>query len=373
VIVDVGPVGHGGICIAHAPDGRAVLVRHSLPGERVRLAVTEEKRSFLRADAVEVLAASPHRTTAPCRFAGPGRCGGCDWQHVALDEQRRLKAAVVAEALRRLAGVDRPVEVEPVPGDEHGLGWRTRMRLAVSVTGQAGLHRHRSHDVEPISDCLIAHPSLPVASVLAQPWPDVEAVDLARSTQESVAGRTYRIPDGGFWQVHPGAPAALSEAVVTMADVRADDRCLDLYAGVGLFTGALAPLVPAGRVQAVESGRDAAAAARRNLADLANVVVTTAQVQRWLARPRTADIVVLDPPRAGAGPGVVEHIVAAGPRRVVYVACDPAALARDVGAFARLGWRLDALRAFDAFPMTAHVECVALLVPEQPGQPRPDR
>jgi tRNA/tmRNA/rRNA uracil-C5-methylase (TrmA/RlmC/RlmD family) len=365
VILDVGAVGHGGICIAHAPDGRAVLVRHALPGERVRVEITEERTSYLRADAVDVLVASDQRVTPPCPWAGPGRCGGCDWQHVALDEQRRLKATVVADQLRRIAGLDVPVVVEAVPGDEAGLHWRTRVRLAVDDSGVAGLRRHRSHEVEPIDDCLIAHPSLPVASVLAQRWPDTDAVDLVESDVEYAIGREWSIPEGGFWQVHPGAADTLAAVVLAAAEARPGDVALDLYAGVGLFAGVLAPVVDPGRVLAVESDRAAAAAAVANLADLSNVSVSAARVDRWLTRTRPrADVVVLDPPRKGAGKSVIDGIVAAEPRRIVHVACDPSSLARDVSLLAGHGYRLDALRAFDLFPMTAHVECVATLVRE---------
>jgi tRNA/tmRNA/rRNA uracil-C5-methylase (TrmA/RlmC/RlmD family) len=359
----VGGVGHGGICIAHAPDGRAVFVRHALPWETVRVEITEERPSYLRADAVEIIEASPHRVTPPCRWAGPGACGGCDWQHVTLDEQRRLKATVVAEQLKRIAGLEWPVEVEAVAGDDHGLHWRTRLRLAVGPDGVAGLHRHRSHEIELIDDCLLAHPDLPVASALAEKWPDADGLDLSTTDTETVLGRTWRIPESGFWQVHPGAPVALADAVVAYADLAANDVVLDLYCGVGLFAGVLAPMVSAGRVIGVESEGAAAAAARSNLADLDNVTIQTGRVDRWLAKAAPiADVVVLDPPRKGAGKSVVAGIVKAAPRRVVHVACDPASLARDVSLFGAAGYRLEALRAFDLFPMTAHVECVALLV-----------
>ncbi|MBV9097710.1 MAG: class I SAM-dependent RNA methyltransferase, partial [Frankiaceae bacterium] len=147
MIVEVERVAHGGVCVAHAPDGRVVFVRHALPGEQVRIEVTEERSSYLRADAVEVLRASPSRVVPPCPYAGPGRCGGCDWQHVALPRQRQLKAELVTEQLRRLAGLDREVVVEQVPGDTDGLRWRTRVQFAVDRQGRAGLHRHRSHDL----------------------------------------------------------------------------------------------------------------------------------------------------------------------------------------------------------------------------------
>jgi len=157
--LQVGPVAHGGHCVARH-DGQVVFVRHALPGEVVRAAVTEQTAKYLRADAVEVLQPSPHRVQPPCPYAGPGLCGGCDFQHVALPAQRHLKAAVVAEQLRRLAGIERAVVVEPVDTAEarDGLRWRTRMQYVHLPDGRRGLRRHRSHDVVPIAQCLIAHP-----------------------------------------------------------------------------------------------------------------------------------------------------------------------------------------------------------------------
>ena len=371
MIIDVERVAHGGVCVGHADDGRVVFVRHTIPGEQVRATVTEERRSYLRADAVEVLRAAPSRVTPPCPWAGPGRCGGCDWQHVDLAEQRRLKAIVVAEQLAHLAGVTRDIDVQGVPDDD-GLHWRTRMRLATDSRGRAGLHRHRSHEIEPIDDCLIAVESADVGELARRSWPaDVEVtVDVSSTGERAVAvgshsatvteraaGRDFAVPVGGFWQVHGGAAELLSRTVLELAAPQRSDRCLDLYAGVGLFAGALAPRVAA--VTAVESDRRAVAAARRNLAGLP-VEVVSARVDRWIRTPTQADIVVLDPPRKGAGREVVSRLPASGARSVVYVACDPAALGRDAATLLGMGYRLDDLRAFDLFPMTAHVECVAL-------------
>ena len=376
MIVDIERVAHGGVCVAHAADGRVVFVRHALPGEQVRVAVTEERRSYIRADAVEILQSSPARIEPPCPYAGPGRCGGCDWQHATLDEQRRLKAAVIHEQLQRLSGLDTDVVVEPVPGDEDGLRWRTRLRLAVSDEGRAGLHRHRSHEIEPIDDCLIAVAGADVPDVVGRSWPAGAEVNVDVSTTgeralsigtpdravtERAAGREWQVPVGGFWQVHPGAAETLVAAVTGMLAPRPTERLLDLYAGVGLFAGALAPL--ARSAVAVESDPRASRAARANLADLP-VTVVRASVDRWL-REQTEpfDVVVLDPPRKGAGRDVVTALAGLRPRAIAYVACDPSALARDLATFAGLGYRLARLRAFDLFPMTAHVECVALLEP----------
>jgi tRNA/tmRNA/rRNA uracil-C5-methylase (TrmA/RlmC/RlmD family) len=401
--VTVGPVAHGGHCVARH-EGRVVFVRHTLPGERVRVRVTEDRHAgFCRADAIEVLAASPARVERPCPHSGPGLCGGCDWQHADPAEQRNLKAAVVREQLARLAGLpDVDVTVEELPGGP--LRWRSRARFAVDRSGAAGLRRHRSHDVVVLDDCPITvEPA--AQAVLSRRWPGAGAVDVsidstgavtttrldrrgqptssrvvrpggdlpeepAARAERRAGGRDWEVEGTGFWQVHPAAADALVAAVAGFAAVRPGETVLDLYAGVGLFGGALAPAAgPGGRVVCVESDEAACAAADANLADLPQAEVWQGEVDAEgltgllaeLGAP--PDVVVLDPPRAGAGQAVSRLLAASGARAVVYVACDPAALARDVAAFGGAGYRLAGLRAFDAFPMTAHVECVAVLVP----------
>lgn len=273
-------VAHGGWCVGRH-DEQVVFVRHALPGERVRVRVTEETKRFLRGEAVEVLEASADRVEAPCRFAGPGKCGGCDWQHATLDAQRRIKAQVVTEQLRRIAGIEREVTVEELPGTPDGLGWRTRVRFAVDGKGRAGLRRHRSHDLQQIDECLIAHPEVNRLGVPELEWPgiaEVEAVssgscaDTAvivtprgaklpllptpkasaavlrrfkggrtqsvrgrRGIRETAGGREYRVSAGSFWQVHPAAAQTLSDAVIDALAPKPGETALDLYCGAGLF------------------------------------------------------------------------------------------------------------------------------------------
>ncbi len=238
------------------------------------------------------------------------------------------------------------VVVEPVPGDVEGLGWRTRQRYVPLPGGRRGMRKHRSHDVVPVELCLI--------EAVAGPSYDVRGVSFA-------------VADGGFWQVHPGAPEALVDAVLEALAPQPGESVLDLYAGVGLFSRFLLDAVgPQGRVCAVEGDATAARLARRNCPGLrttagdVGAVLTTEHDEPF-------DLVVLDPPRAGAKRKVVEQVVDRRPRAVAYVACDPAALARDVAIFAEHGYRLAGLRAFDLFPMTSHVECVALLVKSDSG------
>jgi tRNA/tmRNA/rRNA uracil-C5-methylase (TrmA/RlmC/RlmD family) len=403
--VTVGALAHGGHCVARH-DGRVVFVRHALPGERVVVEVTEgdEGSRFLRADAIEVLEASPDRVARPCPYAGPGACGGCDFQHVALPAQRRMLGDVVGEQMRRLAGLDVQVQVQSVDGDDAGLGWRTRLRYSTDAQGRLGLRKHRSHEVVPVRSCPIGHPGLP--EVTSHRWPGCESVEAVVSSggdrlvvieqagrkapkvapveadgvvstagrrlrgrtyvTESGAGRDWRVGATGFWQVHPGAAQTLTRVALEMLAPQAGETALDLYAGVGLFAGALAAAVGAdGSVFAVEGDARAVRDARRNLHDLPQVRLLAGRVERVLRDLPldAADVVLLDPPRTGARRRVVDHVVALAPRAVCYVACDPAALARDVAYFAGHGYVLRRLEAFDIFPMTHHVECVALLVP----------
>ena len=385
--IEVGPVAHGGHCVGRH-EGRVVFVRHALPGELVRVRITEDAGgSYCRGDAVEVLRASPDRVAAPCPWSGPGRCGGCDFQHVSPASQRSLKAFVVREQLDRLAGLaDVDVVVEELPGGP--LGWRTRMQFAVDRRGRVGLRRHRSHSVVAVTDCLIAHPTLDVGSVLARRWPGARGVELVRSLDrvrsvrrhgqygsslvegprrghEHAAGRDWQVGAGAFWQVHPAAADVLSACVLELLAPLAGERCLDLYGGVGLYAGVLAAAVGAdGSVLCIEGDAAAASDATANVAATPWASVRRAAVDGALVVGLPAyDLAVLDPPRAGAGRDVCEALAAGPARAIAYVACDPAALARDVRTFTGAGWRLERLRAFDLFPMTHHVECVALLTP----------
>ncbi|MGW4637336.1 class I SAM-dependent RNA methyltransferase [Sphaerisporangium sp. NPDC004334] len=407
--LNVERVANGGWCVARH-EGRVVFVRHALPGERVLAEVTEETTRFLRADAVEILQASPDRVTPPCPFAGPGRCGGCDWQHATLEAQRRLKGEVVAEQLQRLAGIDMKVEVEEVPGAVKGLGWRTRVQFAVTPDGVPGLRRHRSHEIEPVDACLIAHKEVERVGVERADWRGAAAVEaIATSTgeravvvtpkthrtvavpelgadayvlvdegrgqaravrgrtalTERAGGRDFRVTGSGFWQVHPGVPGVLLEAVLEYAAVRPGDWALDLYCGVGLFAAALAEAAgPEGAVLGIESDARAVQDARHNLRDLPQARVERGRVEDTLDRlgVERADVVVVDPPRTGLGRDVVGRVAGLDAGRIVYVSCDPATLARDLSWFADHGYPAVDLRAFDAFPMTHHVETVVLLV-----------
>ncbi len=293
--LEVGALAGGGGCVARAPDGKVVFVRHSLPGERVRARITAATRSYLRADAVQILNPSPDRVVPPCPHAGPGRCGGCDFQHVEIGAQRRLKAARVQELLRSIARVEREIEVEGVAGAEGGgggLGWRTRVRLAVDRSGTAGFRRHRSHRVEPIEHCPVTTAAIAATGALAVAWPGATEVEVITgatpgeavvsvtpgrhgapklssvhgglvvrgkvrrdpgAVHRGVGDRTYRVSSGVFWQAHVGAADALLAAVLDVIGECEGAAAVDLYAGAGLFSVALADAVGSdGSVVAVE-------------------------------------------------------------------------------------------------------------------------
>ncbi len=392
-VAAIGKVAHGGHCVTRY-DGRVVFVRHALPGETVRVQITDGRVGdrFLLGDAVEVLQASEHRIVPPCHFSGPGRCGGCDWQHCELTYQRELKAAVVAEQLQRLAGLDVAVAVEALPGDEGGLRWRTRTEFAIDDSGAAGLRRHHSHEVIPLDDCLISSERIIETGVLGRRWPGRTSVDVVDASGEpravSVAlpqrssavhyvkervdtghwSAEFRLSARGFWQVHPEAAATFVAHVLTELAPQPGERATDLYAGVGLFALALADAVgPTGAVLAIESDGRAFGDAKANARLHPEIELRRGKVDRVL-RPLVrqgiySDLVVLDPPRTGAGKSVIKDIAALRPRAVAYVACDPAALARDIAYARNAGYVMRSLRAFDAFPQTSHVECIAVLEP----------
>ncbi len=389
--LSVGEAVHGGSCIARTGSGLVFFVRYALPGERVLAVVTQTTARLARADAVEILQAAPERVRPPCPYAEPGGCGGCDWQHASLAAQRTIKAQVISQQLRRIAGLNREVTVEPLPGDAEGLGWRTRVRFAVGRDGQAGLRRHRSHDIVPVRDCLIAHPLVTEAGVTRRRWPGARWVEVAvapetgqravlapgaavpapRYLTRRAAGRDWRVAAAGFWQVHPGAADVLASAVLESLRPRPGETALDLYCGAGLFAGVLAEAVgPGGRVIGIEEDAAAVRDARHNLRSSPWVRVLHGDAAAVAARgpagydPSGSSVAVLDPPRTGAGRALVQALCARpGLRAVAYVSCDPATLARDIATFAGLGWELTGLRAFDAFPMTHHVECLAALAP----------
>lgn len=375
-VVEVTAIAHGGHCVARH-DGRVIFVRHTIPGERVRVKITELSKNFARADCIEVLTASPDRVDPKCRYARPGGCGGCDFQHVSLSAQRRLKAEIIKEQFARLAKMDIDVKVELVEPTE---SWRTRMEFTVSPNRKIAMYRARKNELIEIESCEIASEAIQIQDLNSKRLPEGKKVDVAVSSEgevvvsiegrenlalveQKVMGFEFKINPESFWQSHSKAPEVLTETVISFAKVQQGEHVFDLYSGVGLFSSALISLVGVGgRITMIEESGSAVTDARRTFAPYENVEIVEGRVERELKKYVRGDVVVIDPPRAGAGERVIRQIHELEPHTIVYVACDPAALARDTAILRTLGYELDALRAFDLFPMTQHIESVARFI-----------
>lgn len=405
--LDVTNIAHGGVCVARH-EGRVVFVADAIPGERVLARVRESsKKSFWRAETVSVISASPFRQPHVWAAASvdrdpDDRAGGAEFGHIALAHQRELKRQVLADALTRMAHVSPVFEVEAADGDDDrsGTGWRTRVSLHVDDQGRLGPFAARSHRVIPVHDLPLATDEL----AAAVPWEDRfvghERLDLLVTSSgsapsgagvrirlddqkpttitERVGEREFLLADNGFWQVHREAAATLTSAVQQAIDAELFDPTapnLDLYGGVGLLAAAVCDRFgPRVHITTVESDSAATEYAAENLRDFIQASAATGRVERWLqmgvtgasgseaSRMRKATV-ILDPPRSGAGRDVIQSLGLMKPAQIIYVACDPVALARDAEFLSHEGYRLASVRAFDLFPNTHHLEAVAQFVP----------
>ncbi len=386
ITLEVGKPAHGGHCVARH-EGRAVFVRHALPGEVVEAKVVDPAPDarYWMADTVRVIEASSDRVEHPWAQAAGGEVGGAELGHVRLEAQRAWKTAVVREAFERFAGRDVAGEVQAAPGDDArgGLRYRTRVSAIADAEGRASMAPLGGGDRVTLTSMPLAVAEAEEALLAARAQPG-ERIDVALDAMGNpVIGsgpstrhasyiqrvpmgqgdQAYRLRLGDFWQVHREAPGLLVDRVTTLVD--GGTVALDLYAGVGLFAVALAR---AGLdVTAVElQGRAKGSSLERNLAGLSNaraINADTRQALKKLAAEHTIKPgarIVLDPPRAGAKQATIEAICALEPSRIVYVACDPVALARDTALLEARGYGLAHVEAWDLFPMTHHVETLAV-------------
>ena len=402
------------VFVRFALPGELVKVRLDEP--------TNREDRFWTGEVVEVLEASEDRVEPVWPLAGPvsdgGGVGGADLVHVSLDGQLRWKSTIIAEQLRRLGRIEiAAVPVERMPEDESlsGLHWRTRIELIADNNGKVSMHRRGSHTRVPLDDMPLAsqallavaereglwnggfEPGSQIRVVVPEPRglesnPDTATllkaigdnyailVDGALRSgnkvlheQVNVAGVDfdYIVDAAGFWQMHRHAPVVLPNYVISKVQeaLQGSDSAIvwDLYSGSGLFTLPLAEMsAQRVRVLSVEGAKVAAANARKNLrardlhmvdARTGDVAATLGHLPKDLQHP---DVVVLDPPRAGAKAKVCRSIADSGAATVVYIACDPTSLARDTATLSGLGYALKDIRAFDIYPMTHHVETVAV-------------
>lgn len=381
-----GPAANGGSCVARH-DGRVVFVRYALPGETVRAKVRSERGSYWHADVVEVVEASPDRVASLCPIAGVHGSGCCDLAFAEPGAARRLKGEVVANQLARLGHYEWSGVAEEV-GVAGPTGWRTRVRLDVSESGQAGFHRYHSTELFPELNCGQLRPGM-LDGLDGSRWPPgaelhvaVDDDDVRHIVQtgpgrkaltqvvegqyealQRIGGREWQVPVTAFWQAHRDAPEVYSTLIRAAAGLQPGMSAWDLYGGAGVFAAALADEVgESGQVLTVDTSRGSARAARAALADMPWVSVVTDSVRRALTGRRDgADVAVLDPPRAGAGREIIDLLAGAGVPRIIHIGCEAASFARDVGEYLRNGYAVEQLRVFDAFPLTHHVECVAVL------------
>jgi 23S rRNA (uracil1939-C5)-methyltransferase len=395
---------HGGTALGRH-EGRVIFVPYAIPGERVRVELVEEHQRWARARLLDVLRPSSHRVQAPCPYFGQDKCGGCQWQHIDYDEQLRLKVEVIADQLSRIGGLE--VAVEDPIGAEEPWSYLNHVEFYVTEDGHLGFLTLDSRDVYPVEECLIIEPLLddlwmaldmywpqlyrlrlrcgtatgelmavfeldhyedfdidvdfPVSCVLLLADGDIAVLMGETHFREEVAGREYRISAGSVFQVNSGGAEALVALVREFLAPGGDETLLDLYAGVGLFGLALADQV--GRVLAVESDPGAGADLLHNARELPNVELRQGEIHEVLAGIQEAvQLLVLDPPGAGAGPRVVPEMVRLAPERIAYVSADPASLARDARQLVDGGYRLERVQPVDLFPQTFHIGCVALFV-----------
>jgi tRNA/tmRNA/rRNA uracil-C5-methylase (TrmA/RlmC/RlmD family) len=385
-----GAPANGGSCVAHH-EGRVVFVRYALPGERVRVRVTADRGSYCHAEVIEVIDPSDDRIASLCPIAGVDGAGCCDLAFAVPEAARALKADVVANQLERLGGHHWSGGAEPL-SDAGPTGWRTRVRLSVGTHGRPGFHRYHSDELVTDLRCAQLPPGM-LDGLAAGDWPPATQLHVAvdddgerhvvRTLRQGrrtvttvveggyeavqrVGAHSWRVPVTAFWQAHRDAAGTYSGLVADWAQPGAGMTVWDLYGGAGVFAAALGEAVgESGLVLSVDTSRAATRAARAALADLPQVDVITDSVRRALTAQRAsasrADVAVLDPPRAGAGRDVIELLAAAGVPRVVHIGCEAASFARDVGLYRGHGYTVEKIKVFDAFPLTHHTECAALL------------
>ena len=398
---------HGGAALGRH-EGQTIFVPYAIPGERVRAELVEMHAHWARARLLEVLETSPDRVAPPCPYFGPDRCGGCQFQHIGYETQVELKRGVVIDQLGRIGGLA-GANVQEGIGAAEPWHYRNHVQFAITEDGHVAFQRAGSHQLIPVESCLIIDPLLEdLWSALDIDWPqlrqlalrcgsatgdlmavfeldhyedfdievdfpvscvvrlaDGESVVLMGNSYlvERVAGRDYRVSAGSFYQVNTAGAEVLVDLVKGYLAPAGDETLVDLYCGVGLFGLALAGQV--GQVIGVEADRSAADDFRYNAQELPNVRLIASAAEAALPGiegPLPEGLVVLDPPRAGAGAQVIAELARLEPQRIAYVACDPATLARDARQLVAAGYRLAEVQPVDLFPQTYHVESVALFV-----------
>jgi 23S rRNA (uracil1939-C5)-methyltransferase len=355
-------------------DGRTIFVPYGIPSERVTAHITQDKGRFAFAELDAVLDASPERVSPRCPHFGI--CGGCHWQHIEYSAQLAFKQQIVIDQMRRIGGFQ-DVIVHPTIASPDPWNYRTHVSLHVTAEGHPGFVATDDRSIIPIHECHIIRPELRemLDSLSAEKLDAGERIRLQVGTNSderlivredtntgkahyAIKNQPFQATGGSFFQVNLKQAEALVELVLNRLVLKGNERVLDLYAGVGLFTAFLAER--AARVVAVESYPPAVADAEANLINTNNVEVFEGAVEQILPRLKGRfDAAVIDPPRAGMERRALVALVKRSPRKIVYVSCDPATLARDSKRFVESGYRLLDVQPVDMFPQTYHIEAVA--------------
>ena len=377
VTLDIGKIAHGGHFIARH-NNQVIFVRHGISGEVANVKITSVNSKLAFGDAIEILKLSKDRVKPPCKYSKPGGCGGCDFQHISPKIQQSLKKIIIQDQFKRIAKIDINPDIictEPLSG----LHWRSRLDLAISNNGKPGLYSHKSNEVIEIDECLIAVDQINKSEVFNQNWDSSDRLSIAVSSEnelnvnrlgktilgseelkEIVNDNIYEISPKSFWQSHKNAPKLLLQQVIKYADIKLGDVVCDLYGGVGLFTAPIAKLTgDNGEIHLIERDNDCIKDAKKMFQSNKNIIIHHGKVEQKLGKIKNIDIIILDPPRNGAGKQVIHQIIDKKPKSIVYVSCDPASLARDIKILLENNYTLDNLLGLDLFPMTHHIECVA--------------
>ena len=402
ILIEVTTPIYGGECLGRLPDGRAVFVPYTLPGEQVRVHLTEQHRGFARARLVEVVRPSPQRITPRCIHYGV--CGGCHFQHTDYANQLKLKQAVVRDQFERIGGIANPVVDEVVPSP---AAWNYRNTLQFHLTpgGKLGYQGWGTHTVVPITECHLPEATLNEIwpQIDLEPLPAVERVELRLGAQEEVLlalesrdisapefsvdiplsavhlspagklilagedyllmevrGRVFKVSAESFFQVNTAQAEAMVAQILDLLPLDQTMTVLDVYCGVGLFSAFIAPRVK--KCIGVELSESACEDYAVNLDEFDNVELYVGAAEQILPSLKLKpDVVIVDPPRAGIERQALDALIDLEPQTIAYVSCDPATLARDIKRLTAAGYRLERVTPFDLFPQTFHVECVAWL------------
>jgi 23S rRNA (uracil1939-C5)-methyltransferase len=413
---------HGGSGLARLASGQAVFVSGALPGERAMIEIRRKRKGVLEASLVEILVPSPDRITPPCD--GEKQCTGATWPHIAYPAQLKYKQEILLDTLARIGGMAplRLLPMLPSPRTEH---YRLRTQFNVRMKDNVqriGFFRQGSYDLIEVEDAFLIDPiinrTLTAVRSLARRLPPLSEIHInatpsgathlllfaeqdtlpsqdaffadLKKISPNVIGITgfanrkkaftlgdnqlsleveelnLRATEGNFYQVNWEQNQNMVRTVLDFAALSGTETVLDLYCGIGNFSLPLAK--QAKQVIGIESGyaaiEDAKANAALNKIDNTEFIADDLQkgLKSLLTRKMRADVIVLDPPRAGATLKTLERVLAFVPQKIVYVSCNPSTLARDLKFFHLFGFRLDRLQPVDMFPYTYHIECVAEMV-----------